>query len=306
VTLPKRISTQTRNDLFEWLSVQNCHWAGVENEDAFLARLYDLQALPSTDGRPQYPTAAEDIRQHRVRNRDWADDWVFTDPRFNLLHAADDAFLAFLVATVRPLTQRDPALTERLVAGYNELIVPLGWEILEIRRAGDNVYYESRRTTGVHDPSRIAVSAPDIVDGQVLNEQLQRLRRDIDADPAASIAHCKELLESQSKLVLRGLGESYSDRDDLPKLYGAASRALGVHANAVPGDSRASDALRGMLRNLASVVQNISEARNTMGTGHGRADASSAERRHARLVFNATVAVSEFVAETWASLPRPD
>ncbi|MBT1683781.1 abortive infection family protein [Curtobacterium flaccumfaciens] len=56
-----------------------------------------------------------------------------------------------------------------------------------------------------------------------------------------------------------------------------------------------------MLRNLSSIVKNISEARNAMGTGHGRAEASRAERRHARLFFNATVTVTEFIAETWAA-----
>lgn len=304
MTAKNRISAQSRTDLSEWLTSLGYHWAGAQNEDAFLARLYDLRELPTTDSRrSQFPTAAEDIWQHRVNNSDWDDDWVFTDPRFNLLHCPDEKFLAFLTATVRPAAQQDATISAEMVAGYNEVLVPLGWELFEQRRVGDNVYYGSREIGGVHDPNTVIVAAPDVVDRAVLDQQLKRLRRDIDTDPAAAIAHCKELLESQAKLVLRGFEVDYSDRDDLPTLFGAAARALGIHANSVPEDSRASDALKGMLRNLQSVVRNVSEARNSMGTGHGRADASPAERRHARLVFNATVAVTEFVADTWAAHP---
>ncbi|TCK65771.1 abortive infection family protein [Curtobacterium sp. PhB136] len=296
-----------RSDLAEWLTVSRFHWAGVEDEDAFLARLYDLKSKPSTDSRSRYPTAAEDIHQHRVRNTtDWPDDWVFTDSRFNLLHCSDEEFLAFLAATVRPMTQRNPDTAAVMVDGYNEQLRPLGWSLTEARRIGENIYYEARKVTGVHDPAKVVVAGPNIIDRRVLDEQLERLRRDIDSDPAAAIGQCKELLESQLKLVLRSFSIEVNDRDDLPGLYGEAARALGIHGEAVPGDRRGSDAVKGMLRNLASLVRNVAEARNSMGTGHGRADTSSAERRHARLVFNTTVAVTEFVADTWASRSETD
>lgn len=301
------ISARVRSDLAEWLTVSGFHWAGVEDEDDFLARLYDLRSMPSTDYRSQYPTAAEDIHQHRVRNADdWPDEWVFTDSRFNLLHCPDDEFLTFLAATVRPTTQRNRDTSAAMVDEFNKQLRPLGWEVAEARRVGENIYYEAREVTSVHDPAKVVVAGPNIVDRRVLDEQLERLRRDIDSDPAAAIGQCKELLESQLKLVLRSFALEVNDRDDLPDLYGKAARALGIHAEAVPGDRRGSDALKGMLRNLASVVRNIAEARNSMGTGHGRADTSAAERRHARLVFNTTVALTEFIADTWASRSDSD
>jgi hypothetical protein len=43
-----------------------------------LQRLYDLDALPSTDSR--FKTAGRDIAQHRIANEDWDDEWVFSDP----------------------------------------------------------------------------------------------------------------------------------------------------------------------------------------------------------------------------------
>jgi len=47
--------------------------------------------LPSTDRRPRYPTAREDICQHRLNNDDWDDDWIFEDPQFGLLDGPESA-----------------------------------------------------------------------------------------------------------------------------------------------------------------------------------------------------------------------
>lgn len=296
-----KINAQTRSDLIDWLSSGPYHWSGFEDEDAFLSRLFDLKSLPSTDSRrSQFPTAAEDIWQHRVRNTDWEDDWVFSDSRFNIRHADDDLFLRFLVATVHARTRDNPEAAAELVRVYSETLRQHGFEIVESRRVGDTIYYESRQISGINSPTTITIAPPDVRDAAVLRVQLERLRRDIDTDPPAAIAHCKELLESQCKMVLIDLGVVVNARDDLPQLYRAASSALGIHANAVPENARASDSVKGMLRSLQNVVQNVAEARNAMGTGHGRESESPAQRHHARLVFNATVTVAEFVADTWA------
>ncbi|UBQ01880.1 abortive infection family protein [Curtobacterium sp. TXMA1] len=296
-----RISRQLRSDLIDGLTLGPHHWAGAMDEDQFLSRLYDLRSMPTTDHRRSlYPTAAEDIHKHRVDNRDGPDDWVFSDSRFNLRHAPDADFLRFLVETVHPAVRPNPEHAVELTRGYNELLRQAGWELVETRRAGEHVYYVAAAANGIRSPAEVTVAPPDYRDATVLNDHLTRLRRDLDADPAAAIAHCKELLESQCKLVLEALRVESSDREDLPKLYRKTAEALGIHAAAVPGDNRASDAIRGMLRSLAALVQNVAEARNAMGTGHGRATPSRAEPRHARLVFNATVAVAEYIAEVWA------
>jgi hypothetical protein len=54
-------------------------WCGRLSEPDFLARLYDLDKLPSHDGR--FDSMAGDIWQHRENNLDWDEDWVFSDSR---------------------------------------------------------------------------------------------------------------------------------------------------------------------------------------------------------------------------------
>lgn len=123
------------------MSETGSHWAGQEDEDKCLARLYNLRQMPSTDGRAAYPTAAEDIHQHQVRNRDWDDDWVFGDPRFNLWNCSDEELLKFLLNTLRPRTQPDAAVTALMAAQYNTVLAPTGWELIDDHHVGESIYY---------------------------------------------------------------------------------------------------------------------------------------------------------------------
>ena len=123
--------------------------------------------------------------------------------------------------------------------------------------------------------------------------------RDLNDDPATAISSCKNLIESQCKIVLTDLGVEFSERDELPGLFAKVSSSLNINANAVEGDSRGSDALRKAMRALTTTVQSIAESRNSIGNGHGASDLSPASPRHARLVFNSTVAVAQFIADTW-------
>lgn len=126
------ISEVTRRAIFDEITLGKLEWAGRLTESEFLARLYDLVSLPSNDRRVS--NAAGDIRQHRENWTDWEDDWVFYDPRFNLLHAPDADFLRFLCETVHPIVRTDTDQARSLVAQYNAQLRKDGWELGE---AGD-------------------------------------------------------------------------------------------------------------------------------------------------------------------------
>lgn len=66
------ISEVTRRAIVDYLMVSGADWVGRLPEDDFLARLYDLTAMRSTDHRMR--NAAANIHQHRVNWRDWEDD----------------------------------------------------------------------------------------------------------------------------------------------------------------------------------------------------------------------------------------
>lgn len=104
-------------DLFALLPV---NWSGRLEEPDFLARLYPLRRLPSNDYR--YEDAYGDITQHRVNNpEDWADEYIFTDPRFDLLWGTDENLLNFLAMTLHPAIRSEEDAAS-LAQQYNSLL----------------------------------------------------------------------------------------------------------------------------------------------------------------------------------------
>lgn len=122
------ISQATRREIVDILSLSDAHWSGSLDEVEFLSRVYDLTELRSTD--PRFRTALGDVRQHRVNWTDWPDDWVFHDPRFNLLRGDDVSFLHFLCETIHPIVRNDADETRILLDGYNLLLSKDGWSLV--------------------------------------------------------------------------------------------------------------------------------------------------------------------------------
>lgn len=142
-------------------------WFGALEELDFLYRLFDLEAMPSTDHRQK--NAFGDIYQHRVMNPgDWDDDWIFSDSRFGLTDGEDEAKLNFIAETLHPEV-RPEADSERLVRRLNAAIVRDGWELfIGGEHSGYPVYHYRRCrrfTVEVDDafPIDIMASLPGIV-----------------------------------------------------------------------------------------------------------------------------------------------
>lgn len=104
-------------------------WSGRLSEPEFLARIFPLRDLPSTDKR--FNDAYGDVTQHRVNNpEDWENDYIFTDPRFNLLWGTDENFLKFIEMTVNPVAlSGDDAAS--LVETYNKILSPDGYKFIQ-------------------------------------------------------------------------------------------------------------------------------------------------------------------------------
>ena len=83
------ISEVTRRDIVDFLTAEGVLWYGRLSEIEFLSRIFPLREMPSTDPRPEFTNAQDDIWQHRINNRDWDDDWIFFDKRFKLLSGDD-------------------------------------------------------------------------------------------------------------------------------------------------------------------------------------------------------------------------
>lgn len=299
------ISAVTRRDITDYLTAERISWRGRLDEVAFLQRVWpDLDAMPSTDSR--FPDAAGDVWQHRVKNDDWEDDWIFDDRRFRLRSGPDELFVNFLCETLHPLVRTDTTEVARLLATLNEHLIRDDWEITEVSQLSGKPVFEGRRREAVKMPTQaLELGEYDRLDSpQVIRDHLRRIDRDLKSDPAAAIGSSKELVESVCKTILDDYGEDYPRGDDVPDLYKRVQKVLKLNTEAVPDDTRASASAVKTLRALVTTIHSLAELRNAIGSGHGRTTRSPALTRHARLAFNASVAVTEFLLDTWHERKR--
>ena len=210
------LSEVTRREIIDRFMADRTGWAGRLNEDDFLSRLYDLNALPSSDHR--FETAAGDIWKHRVINSDWEPDWVFYDRRFNLLHGFDEPFLQFLCQTVHPAVRPNSEEALRLVGVFNEQLRRDGWELFPKREISGRPVFAARQTADEVEIFEEPTGWPK-VDRQVGEIRL-RLREATAEEQFQAVGHlCREALISVAQAVfdpsrhppVDGVGPSATD-----------------------------------------------------------------------------------------------
>ncbi|CAN3985991.1 abortive infection family protein [Kitasatospora purpeofusca] len=293
------ITEVTRRRVFDTITLEEIAWAGRLDEDDFLRRIYDLEAMVSYDSR--FANARGDIVQHRFNNHDWDDDWVLTDDRFELLNGSDSTFLRFLAEMLHPVVRPDKAQVDKLLHTFNALLAADGYELVQDGAISGLPLFKGVRNGSFHgdQPQLQLESRRLLTDPRVLHEHLVRIRDGLQKDPAAAIASSKELLESLCKVILGRSGVEYTNSDELPVLYRKVAELLSLKAESVPDSAKGSESAQKILRTLVTTVQTLGELRNQLGLGHGRAAPSPAFTRHARLALNSAVAVTEFLLDTW-------
>src|SRR5215472_180977 len=191
-----------------------------------------------------------------VANFDWADDWVFDDPRFRLADGPDQVLLAFLAQMAHPLVQPDTEQAVRLVTQLNRLLGPDGWEL---RTSG----FVSGRP--VYAPGRTASGPGRMIRLQIEDDDVGKL------DLVLGQAHC--LLGESGDVLAQSL------------ILGAA---LGVPRDGgiyypIPGDNWNSDTYEAILtvdpalaqEFTTEVTDRIWAALGTVFNHHGRENVQS-------------------------------
>jgi hypothetical protein len=298
------ISEVTRRGIFDWITLENLHWSGRLDDVDFLARIFDLANLPSTDGR--FKDAAGDIWQHRINNGDWSDDWVFTDSRFGLLTGPDDTFLKFLRETVHPIVRSDVDEARKLVQLYNDHLKSDGWELFQASTISGRPVYDARRTDiGGQHAIRSMNRLLDVFDADHLRQQVQRMDTAIETDPDLAIGTAKELIETICKGILQQRGENIESGWDVPQLTKATVRTLGLVPEGISDATKGAETIRVLLSGLASVAGRLAELRNLYGTGHGKSpNTKGLQPRHARLAAGAAAILATFLFETHLARPK--
>jgi hypothetical protein len=116
------------------------------------------------------------------------------------------------------------------------------------------------------------------------------------SDPEGAITIARTLLETVTKRILDETGETYSDKDDLPKLYASVANLLNLAPN-----QHTQEPIKAILGGAMNLVNGIGTLRNRLSDSHGRGGRLPVRpsSRHASLAVNTSGAIATFLVETY-------
>jgi Abortive infection C-terminus len=116
-----------------------------------------------------------------------------------------------------------------------------------------------------------------------------------ESDPEGAITLARTLIEDVCKVIIVELNSSFSEEDDLPKLYRKTSSLL----NLAP-DQHTEQIFKQILGSCQSIVESLGAVRNKLSDAHSvgplRARPTS---RHAKLAVNLAGTMATFLSETF-------
>lgn len=151
---------------------------GRLNEVEFWERIFNLEKLPSTDSR--YDNMKGDLRQHRINNDDWEDDW-YVD-KFDLLETEDAKFLKFLAEFFHPEVRSANWNTKRVLATINKNLALDGVELYGKSKISGRDILGARNIKPVAqiDDTPLAIVDNDFISLQINNVVYSHIKRYLD------------------------------------------------------------------------------------------------------------------------------
>lgn len=287
-----KITSVTRQHIADQMQLDKLWYHGRLNEPNFLARIFDLKSMQSKDNR--YDNAYDDIHQHMVNNTDWDYDWVYTDPRINLLHCEDEIYLKFLSETLHPLVRASEEELNKLLEIYNKNLAADSFEIIQTNEiSGRPIFSGTQKVIGQAHFAAKKAEIKKYLNTAYVNSKINIMNNAVNNDTDVAIGTAKELLETACKSILKQKGITPDPNWALPKLIKETSNSLDFKPKEADDPNKAEQSIKQVLGGISSIVQGVTELRNAYGTGHGKdADFKGLETKYAKLLVGV---VSEIV-----------
>ncbi len=287
-----KITSVTRQHIADQMQLDKLWYHGRLNEPNFLARIFDLKSMKSKDGR--YDNAYDDIHQHMVNNTDWDYDWVYTDPRINLLYCEDEIYLKFLSETLHPLVRTSEEELNKLLEIYNKNLAADGFEVIQTNEiSGRPIFSGTQKVIGQAHLAAKKVEIKKYLNTAYVNNKINIMNNAVGSDTDIAIGTAKELLETACKSILKQKGIIPDANWTLPKLIKETSNSLDFKPKEADDPDKAEQSVKQILGGISSIVQGVTKLKNAYGTGHGKdADFKGLETKYAKLLVGV---VSEIV-----------
>lgn len=130
-----------------------------------------------------------------------------------------------------------------------------------------------------------------------IQEQVSAIEDAVVENPGLAFDLAKTLIESVCRTILDERAIAYSEEDDLPRLFRAASQFLPFLPVTASGEAEARESLRRTLSGMSTAIQGVCELRNHCGfASHGSGNPRPAmESVHALLAAQAADTIIGFV-----------
>ena len=279
----KQITTVTRQHIADEMQIDKLWYQGRQSEPDFLGRIFDLQSLPSRDIR--YSNAYDDIYQHMVNNNDWDENWIYSDPRINMLYCDDNLYLKFLADTLHPLVRTNPDEVSRLLEIYNKHLSADGFEVAQTDEiSGKPIFTGRQKIIGQGHLTAKKVEIKKYLNTSYVNSKITTMNDAVYKDTDIAIGTAKELLETTCKSILKQRGQTINSDWTLPQLLKETTSILDFKPKEADDPEKAEKSIRQMLGGITSIVHGAAELRNGYGTGHGKdANFKGLETKYAKL-----------------------
>ncbi len=279
-----RITDVTRQQIADKMQLSKLWYYGNQNEPDFLGRIFDLTSMKSRDYR--YDNAYDDIYKHTVNNNDWGSDWIYIDPRINLLHCDDKTYLKFLAMSVHPIVRTNSEEVARLIEIFNQHLHADGFEIAQNDEiSGKPVFVGRQKAIGQVHMIATKVEIKKYLNTGYVNDKINSMTDAINKDTDLAIGTAKELLETTCKSILKQNGETINPDWTLLQMLKATTNSLDFMPKETTDPEKAEKAIKQILGGISSIIHGVSELRNGYGTGHGKdADFKGLEIKYAKLL----------------------
>lgn len=168
------LSEITRKNILDELYTKQDLW-GKCDVITFLKRIWNLDAMPSTDNR--FANATEDIWQQMIRNNDYDEKYLLED-YLELLIMNDEGFINFLEQLVHPIV-REPIKQQEYIDLLNQHLINDGYKFSPFTQlSGYPVYKIHKIQNGVVGTVKNLIFAaigtkPEIVINDSLNNDIK-------------------------------------------------------------------------------------------------------------------------------------
>lgn len=191
-------------------------------------------------------------------NRDWADDWVFKDSRFNLISAPDEEFLRFLCEILHPVVQPDSNEVQRILNLINEHLEIDGWKLCEqLKIAGRPVYAAASLLLSDRHSVAAAKIVAESIDTDYVSRQVIRMHAALAGEPDVAIGTAKEFVETVCKTILKTRHVPYAPDEKMPRLVKQVAAQLDLVPQDLDREASATETIKRLLSNLSACLTEL-------------------------------------------------